>query len=359
MRALPPDREDQAGKRTFRWRFFLYAIALLYLLGDLYLFQGPLRTRLAKPSENEVSAKALALREGIVATVNGHPIRREELDRAVGEYCLKRGLFPEEIPAKRMNSIRVLVINELVVDRLIWFYSRHHEASALPADASPALNGFRRGITDPADFSELLAGQGFEPGRLDTFLQNQSIQRQWIERVIAGSIVVREEEIEQRYEEEPEVSTVPERIRARHIFIANLGKEKGEAERLLRAAARRLDAGEDFGKIAAELSEDSRSRAAGGELGWFTRERMDKTFVSAVFDLDSSEVSQPFATPIGWHLVEVLERKPQARVSLEEVRKEITAVIEAEKRQSALDSLIDSLKRKATIRYFPEFIWVE
>ena len=95
MRALPPDREDQAGKRTFRWRFFLYAIALLYLLGDLYLFQGPLRTRLAKPSENEVSAKALALREGIVATVNGHPIRREELDRAVGEYCLKRGLFPE------------------------------------------------------------------------------------------------------------------------------------------------------------------------------------------------------------------------------------------------------------------------
>lgn len=359
MKSVTPDKEQQRGKRTFRWRLAVYAIALLYLLGDLYLFQGPLRAKLSESSENEISAKALAMREGIVATVNGHPIRREELDRAVGEYCLKRGLLPETVEAKRMNSIRVLVINELVADRLIWFYSRHHEPRALTEDTLPALGGFRRGIADPARFSALLSDQGFEPQRLKAFLENQSVQRQWIERVIAGNIVVQEEEIKQRYREEPEVSIIPERIRARHIFIANLGKENGEAERMIRAAAGRLEEGEAFEKVAAELSEDSRSRTLGGELGWFTRERMDENFVSVVFALDDSKVSPPFATEIGWHLVEVLERKPKGRVSIDKVREELAAAIEAEKRQYALDALVDSLKRKATVRYFPEFIWVE
>ena len=97
MRAVTPDKEEQTGKRTFRWRIAVYAIAILYLLGDLYLFQGPLHAKLSQSSENEISAKALAMREGIVATVNGHPIRREELDRAVEEYCLKRGLLPETL----------------------------------------------------------------------------------------------------------------------------------------------------------------------------------------------------------------------------------------------------------------------
>lgn len=354
-----PESEEQTGKRTFRWRFAVYATALLYLLGDLYLFQGPLRAKLSASSENEISAKALAMREGIVATVNGHPIRREELDRAVGEYCLKRGLLPGKVDTKRMNSIRVLVINELVADRLIWFYSRHHESRSLPEDALPARGGFRRGIADPARFAELLSDQGFDAQRLKTFLQNQSVQRQWIERVIADHIVVREDEIKQRYREEPEASTLPERIRARHIFIANLGKENGEAERMIRAAARRLEEGDAFEKVAAELSEDSRSRAVGGELGWFTRERMDENFVSVVFSLDDNQVSPPFATEIGWHLVEVLERKPEERASIDTVREELAAAIEAEKRQYALDALVDSLKRKATVRYFPEFIWVE
>ena len=190
-------------------------------------------------------------------------------------------------------------------------------------------------------------------------MQNQSVQRQWIEKVIADHIVVREDEIKQRYREELEASTLPERIRARHIFIANLGKENGEAERMIRAAARRLEEGDVFEKVAAELSEDSRSRAVGGELGWFTRERMDENFVSVVFSLDDNQVSPPFATEIGWHLVEVLERKPEERASIDKVREELAAAIEAEKRQYALDALVDSLKRKATVRYFPEFIWVE
>ncbi len=345
--------------KKFRWRFIVYAIAVIYLLGDLYLFKGPLRSRLDRSSAHGEAAKALARREGIVATVNGHPIRLEELDRAVGEYCLKRGLLPEKVSSKRMNAIRVLVINELVVDRLIWFYSQHYEDSLPELGSGAEVKSFHRAITDSTGIEEILTGQGFISGRLEKFLHNQAVQRAWIEKVIAEHIVVSEEEIQQRYEEEPEVSTLPERIRVRHIFITRQGKAKGRAESLIRVAEKRLHEGESFEKVAADMSEDTKSKANGGQLNWVTRDRVDKDFASAVFALNDGEVGQPFATTLGWHLAEVIERKPQVRVAVDKVRLELAAAIETEKRQAAVDALISSIKSKARIRYFAEFIWVE
>jgi len=345
--------------KKFRWRFIVYAIAVLYLAGDLYLFEGPLRLRLNSAKGTGEAAAILARGEGIVATVNGHPIYREELDRAVGEYCLKRGLSVEEVPGKRMNSIRVLVINELVVDRLIWFYSQYAATQSSSSQQAKALSRFRRAIPDSPGVEESLAAQGFSPRRLEQFLQNQAIQREWIEKIIASYVVVSEQEIRQRYEEEPEIGTVPERVQARHIFVAKLGKDAGRAEALIRAAASRLNAGESFDRIAGELSEDPRTKSQGGNLGWFTRERMDKDFAAAVFAINEGEVGQPFATALGWHLVEVTGRKPPARASIKEVRAELTAAIEAEKRQAAVEALILYLKSRAKIRYFPDFIWVE
>ncbi len=359
MAVFQAHTEDLSGMKKFRWRFIVYLIAVLYLAGDLYLFEGPLRSRLGRAAGSGEAAAALARREGIVATVNGHPIRREELDRAVGEYCLKRGLSAKEVSGKRMNSIRVLVINELVVDRLIWFHSQYTAAQSSSLELAEATARFRRAIPGSPAGEESLAVQGFSPERLEKFLQNQAIQRAWIEKIIASYIVVSEQEIRQRYEEEPEVSTVAERIQARHIFIARLGKDAGRAEAVIRAAARRLDTGESFDRIAGELSEDPRTKSRGGNLGWFTRGRMDKDFAAAVFAISEGEVGQPFATDLGWHLVEVTARKPAARVSIEAVRAELAAAIEAEKRQAAVEALISYLKSRAKIRYFPDFIWVE
>ena len=64
--------------------------------------------------------------------------------------------------------------------------------------------------------------------------------------------------------------------------------------------------------IAAELSEDQRSKNNGGDLGWFSRERLATDFTAAVFALPDKTPSL-LRTKLGWHLVELLERKP-ARV---------------------------------------------
>ena len=89
-------------------------------------------------------------------------------------------------------------------------------------------------------------------------------------------------------------------VRARHILVAS------EADAAL--ARERLEAGEDFAELAAEMSLDPGSKELGGDLGWFPRGMMTPTFEQAAFTLEPGQVSDPIQTPFGFHIIEVLER---------------------------------------------------
>ena len=356
-----PSGEPLPGLRRFPWRFAVYIVILLYLAGDLYLFKGPLRRRIDTIRGRDASAEELAREEGIVATVNAHPIRREELDRAVAEYCLRRGLKVEDLPRERHNAIRVLLLDQLVVDRLIWFHSHHTPVELSAEEIKEAKVRFRRGFASEDEFEQAAAAQGFSVERLDAFLENQAMQRAWIERVIAPHITVSEDEVRLRFEADTAASQIPERLRARQVFLATLDKDPAAVKEVIAAVAQRLEGGEDFAALALELSEDERSKRSGGDLGWFGRERVPEDFGKQVFAQEAGAVGQPFATELGWHLVEVTEKAPARVATLDEMREEIRATIETEKRAVAVDALVAHVKRKSknATRYSRDFIWVE
>ena len=74
------------------------------------------------------------------------------------------------------------------------------------------------------------------------------------------------------------------------------------------AARKRVEAGEKFAKVAAEVSEDPNSARAGGDLGFFTMGTMEPAIEAAAFSLKPGRLSDPVLTPYGWHILEVLER---------------------------------------------------
>ena len=63
------------------------------------------------------------------------------------------------------------------------------------------------------------------------------------------------------------------------------------------------------------------------------------------------QISEPFETKIGWHIIRLLERKQQSISPLMMVRDEIAATIEVDKREAAIKALINYIRRKAKIRY--------
>lgn len=93
-------------------------------------------------------------------------------------------------------------------------------------------------------------------------------------------------------------------FQARHILIRSDAEGDGKAKARIETLRARIAGGADFAEVAREASEDSSSKAAGGDLGWFTRDQFGPEFGSEVATLEDGQVSAPFRTQAGWHVVQ-------------------------------------------------------
>lgn len=141
--------------------------------------------------------------------------------------------------------------------------------------------------------------------------------------------------IDQYYKEHQARFDRPQRMRARHI-LAQVTEEappaqQDAARRKIDAALARIQKGEDFGKVAAEVSDDPGSKSRGGDLGFFGPGVMAKDFENAAAKLKPGEVSSPVKTGFGWHVIKLEEIQPAKKLSLDEARPEIAReLLEAE-----------------------------
>ncbi|MCP5057228.1 MAG: hypothetical protein GY937_10940 [bacterium] len=135
------------------------------------------------------------------------------------------------------------------------------------------------------------------------------------------------EQLQEAYEKRRSEFDRPEEVRARHILIrkAEDGDEASgaAADEKLEAALARLEGGEAFADVAAELSDDPGSQARGGDLGFFSRGRMVKEFEDVAFNLEPGQVSDVVESSFGRHII-LLEEKRAAQITpFEEAREQI------------------------------------
>jgi len=130
--------------------------------------------------------------------------------------------------------------------------------------------------------------------------------------------------------------TIPEQVHARHIL---LGSEK-QAEDVRKA----LRKGKDFSALAAEFSRDDGTKSLGGDLNWFPRGVMVSSFEEAVFALNKpGDISKPVKTPFGWHIIELIGKRPASRQTLADARDDIISTL----KQQALSNWINELTESA------------
>lgn len=101
--------------------------------------------------------------------------------------------------------------------------------------------------------------------------------------------------------------------RARHILLRDAGDTDRPRQQLEELRRRILD-GASFEQLARQYSADAGSAGEGGNLGWFGPGQMTPAFQEVVETLEPGQVSEPFRTPNGWHIVELLERRERTDV---------------------------------------------
>jgi peptidyl-prolyl cis-trans isomerase C len=145
-------------------------------------------------------------------------------------------------------------------------------------------------------------------------------------------------------------------VHARHIlFRVPAGDEKAskEAEDKAKAVIVRLKKGEDFSKVAGELTEDPSGKANGGDLGYFSKEQMVPEFSDAAFGLAKGAISAPVKTQFGWHVIKAEDVRVKPQPKFEEVKPQIEQYV-ARKAQAELvtklraDAKIERMDKPAT-----------
>lgn len=244
------------------------------------------------------AAQESAEGEKVLARVNGKPITERDLELALEE-------LNDRLPALPESQKRDYVVGYLIDIRL-------------GADAAEAAK-----LADTPEFARRLA-YARDKVLVDQFLAT------------AATEAATEAEMRKLYDETIKSLQPEEEARARHILVADEDTAKKVVER--------LNKGEDFAVIAAELSKDPGSAKEGGDLGYFARDRMVPEFAEAAFKLEPGKVSAPVKSQFGWHIIKLEDKRQKPVPTFDEIKDQIRTFIVQRAQQDAVLKLRDQAK---------------
>lgn len=184
-------------------------------------------------------------------------------------------------------------------------------------------------------------------------MTNDLLASQYLQKEVVEKINVTEEDISLYYKAHLEEFRTPEMVRARHILVkvekSASEEDKKKAKEKADDILKRIKAGEDFGKLASEFSDDPGSKNKGGDLGFFPRGRMVPDFEQVAFSLKAGEVSDIVETPFGFHVIKVEERKESVQEPLEKVKNKVKEKVFADFRKAKVDEFFEKAMKDAGV----------
>jgi peptidyl-prolyl cis-trans isomerase D len=171
------------------------------------------------------------------------------------------------------------------------------------------------------------------------------------------AVTVSDAEAEAYYQEHAAEFEEPKRLRVAHVLVRVPPVGGSDAENAAKAKVedviKRAKGGEDFAKLAREVSEDKASAVQGGDLGFVGPGELVAPFEQAAFALNQGEISAPVRTPFGYHAIRVIEVKEGGKAALKEVASKIKETLRAQKSERAAQTRADEVR--ATLLSAKEF----
>lgn len=236
--------------------------------------------------------------------------------------------------------------------------------SATPADlreTEQRIMEIRQQILDGMDFAEAAVNFSDSPDALDGgevgWRNLNTMPRQIADRIrdlqpgdvsepmLANSSVMLVKVNDRR----PRGEIIIDEFQARHIMVQPSELVSAEdARTLIESLHARIQEGADFATLAREFSDDERTANIGGLMDWFPEGAYGQTFQAVCDSLDPGEVSQPFQTGEGWHLV-MLEDKRQFDRTEEALRAEARELIVQQRSDEEIDRVLRQMRDEAYV----------
>ena len=285
----------------------------------------------------------------VVAVVNGEKITEKELNTRVGQVAAMYGYNLESPENKEIiGYLEEQVLEYLIEEKVILQAAEEKKIQANKADIDAELKKIKDQLKDEQKFKEFLQERKFTEKDLKNFIANQLILDKLIDEV-TKDITASTRDPKEYYEEFKSEFHEPEKVKARNIVV----KTEEEAKNIIA----RLDQGEDFAKLAVELSIDPSVKDNDGVIDYFDRDAMlVDEFKDAAFSLKIGEYTKkPVKTIYGYHVIKVEDKIAAKTRTFEEVKEELINRFIMEEKNNRFMEYIDGLMAKASIeRKLPE-----
>jgi peptidyl-prolyl cis-trans isomerase D len=140
------------------------------------------------------------------------------------------------------------------------------------------------------------------------------------------------QDIESYYNSNVQQFQTPEQVRASHVLLKTEGKDEAAVRKQAEDVLKQAKApGADFAALAKKYSEDEGSKATGGDLDYFPKGRMVPEFEQAAFAMQPGQISDLVKSQFGFHIIKVVDKKPAATRTLDEVRTQIQQTLQAQR----------------------------
>jgi peptidyl-prolyl cis-trans isomerase C len=273
-----------------------------------------------------------------VIEVNGQMIYGDQIRARMASLRAEAEASGQELSAEERFALRPLAIEDLV-DRILFrqeaarlkLHPTEAEVDAALASVAPKYDGSAGCRADAAD------AESRED--ITARLMVDRLLAKWFDSVRPPKT----HEMREFYRKNQEVFHTPELIAASHI-VKQMGEGEDTGKALLAEVRESILAGEDFAAAAKRVSDCPEN---GGDLSYFPRGVMVGDFDEVAFATPVGQVSAPFRTQFGWHIVLVRDRKPEGIRAFDEVVAQIQNRMLREKQEREAGEKIDALRNRA------------
>jgi peptidyl-prolyl cis-trans isomerase C len=289
----------------------------------------------------------------VVARVSGRPITEKQVVSTIKHLAILR-----ELPLDRLQHFNAVLykdsIDSLIRRALLENQVRQQNIKIDKVKVDQRLQQLSQRHSSPKEYLKAMADQGITEAELRRKIEEDLGMQEVVDRAVKNSPEATDEEIRKFYDDRPDKFPIPEQIRASHILLKvdpkGTQERKAEAKKKLEGILADIKAKTiTFAEATKKYSQDSSNAHRGGDLGFFIRGKMAKPFEDAAFAAKPGTLSSIIETQQGYHLIQVTERKPARKATLEEVKPAIKKVLFQESKQRATRKYLEDLKAKATI----------
>lgn len=277
----------------------------------------------------------------------------------VGTSELRASQFSEElarkasqldvISLKDTSTIQLLKKNvtaDFITEEILENFARKNKLLVKKEMLEAEINSIRQGYPDDESFMQALIEQNLSLTAWTQKLRKNLLMKTVVSFLNEESLLITDQEIQQYFDQNRSQFQRPEQIRLRQIVLSN----ESDAQHILDE----LNKGKDFRELAREFSVAPEGFHAEGQLPWISKGVLD--IFDQAFFLKKGQRSKINQSPYGYHIIELLDRRPAVDLSFKEARARIEKILVESKRQAKYSKWLEEQLNQVEIYKNHEFI---